>query len=54
MVFVLSAEEDGLDNIPENLQCSELYENIEAAASSLSNSVGFIEDAISCLEEAVD
>lgn len=44
-------EQDYLDNIPENLQCSERYEAAEAAVDNLDSAcdaIGDLLDAIDC------
>ena len=50
---MLEEEEEYRDNIPENLQNSEKYEIAEQAADSLATAVDDIEDALSCIEEAI-
>ena len=47
------SESDALSNLPENLENSELYENIEAASDCLYTAVSAIEDAIASLEDAI-
>lgn len=46
-------EEDCIDNIPESLQDTERYEQMENAASNLSEALEHIESAIELLGEAV-
>ena len=48
----LDAEQDCLDNMPENLQYSERYEKMEAAIDNLETAVERIDEAKDCLEEA--
>lgn len=50
---VCDAEQDALDNIPENLQSSSRYENIEETISFLEDAMDDIEGAISNLQEAI-
>lgn len=49
----LSQEEDCLDNMPENLQMSDRYENMENAVDCLEDATSSIDDAISKIEEAM-
>ena len=49
---VLDEERDCLDNMPENLQCSDRYEAIEKAVDSLEEAVSDIESAAEKIEEA--
>lgn len=46
-------EEDCLDNMPENMQASERYENMENAVDCLEDAESSIDDAISKIEEAM-
>lgn len=48
----LEQEEDALDNMPENLQGSERYEKIEAAADLLNDASECIDSAIEKINEA--
>lgn len=48
----LGQEEDALDNMPENLQGSERYEKIEAAADLLNDASECIDSAIEKINEA--
>lgn len=51
---VLDDEQDCLDNMPENLQSSEKYERMEAAISSLEESIEQIDNAKDGLENAAE
>lgn len=42
-----------LDNLPENLQNSERYENMEKAVDDLEEALDRIDDVKSCISEAV-
>lgn len=48
----LDQEQDCLDNMPENLQTSERYENMEAAVDCLEEAVSHLDDAKNRIEEA--
>lgn len=48
----LEQEQDCLDNMPENLQMSERYENMEAAVDYLEEAALHLDDARSRIEEA--
>lgn len=48
---VMEEEQDVYDNMPENLQGSQRYEDMEAAIDSLEEAKGSLEDAIASLEE---
>lgn len=48
----LEQEEDALDNMPENLQGSERYEDIEAAVDLLNDASECIDSAIEKINEA--
>ena len=50
---VYYAEQDALENIPENLQSSSRYEKIEDAISSLDEAMDNIEKAVENLQEAI-
>lgn len=45
-------EQYSLDNIPENLQESALYEKMEDAVSDLEDACNDIEEAIECINNA--
>ena len=49
----LDGEEDSLDNMPENLQGSELYEKKEAVIDALSDASDSIDTAIEKINEAI-
>ena len=49
---VLDAEQDCLDNIPENLQSGDRYECIEAAITNLEYATKQIEELKDSIEEA--
>lgn len=49
----LDGEEDSLDNMPENLQSSELYEKKEAVIDALNDASDSIDTAIEKITEAV-
>ena len=46
-------EEDAMCNYPENLQGTEIYENMETAVDTMEDAVSNIDDGISSLNEAV-
>lgn len=46
-------EEDGMDNMPENLQSSERYEKMEEAADALSDAMEKIGEAIEQIRAAI-
>ena len=46
-------EQDYMDNMPENLQCSEKYDTAEYACDALTDTVSQIEDAIDSADNAV-
>lgn len=48
----LDGEEDSLDNMPENLQASELYEKKEAVIDALNEASESIDMAIEKINEA--
>ena len=48
---VTEEEQDVYDNMPENLQGSQRYEDMEAAIDHLEEAKSSLEDAISSLEE---
>ena len=48
----LDQEQDCLDNMPENLQMSERYENMEVAVDCLEEAVSHLDDAKNRIEEA--
>ena len=47
------AEQDALDNLPENLEDSERYSKMENAADSLSDACDALDEAIGLIEDAV-
>lgn len=47
-------EEEYRDNIPENMQESELYEKADAACDNLSAAVDNLEEVISSIEAAIE
>ena len=49
----LDGEEDSLDNMPENLQSSELYEKKEAVIDALNDASDSIDMAIEKINEAI-
>lgn len=51
---ILDEEEEAFDNMPESLQMSENGEISENAQSCLSDAVDALEEAICCLEDAVE
>lgn len=51
---VLDAEEDALDNIPENLCGTERCENIESAVDSLNEAIESIDSAKESIEAAAE
>ena len=50
---ILLDEQTCLDNMPENLEGSERYENIENAVDRLDEAVDALQEAIESLEEAM-
>lgn len=46
-------EHDYIDSIPENLQSGERYDTIERNADLIDDACGYIDDAISALNEAI-
>lgn len=50
---VFDEEQDCLDNIPENLQYSDRYEQMETVIRKLEDSMDNIESAEICLSEAI-
>lgn len=48
----LEAEQDCLDNMPENLQFSEKYEKMEAAIENLEAAIESIDSAMESIEAA--
>ena len=50
---VCSEEESCFDNLPENLQSSQMASNMEEAVDQMNEAVSLIEDAISIIEEIV-
>ena len=43
-----------MDNVPENLQDSERYSNMEACVEALSDAVYNLEEAMDLIKEAID
>lgn len=50
---VCSEEESCFDNLPENLQISQMASDMEEAVEQMNEAVSLIEDAISIIEEIV-
>lgn len=50
---VKDEEEDAMCNYPENLQGTEIYENMETAVDTMEDVVSNIDDGISSLNDAV-
>lgn len=50
---IIDEEQDCLDNIPENLQASDRYENMEMVIDLLEDSVSSVESALEKIEEAI-
>lgn len=50
---VLDAEQDCLDNMPENLQYSDRYEKMELAIEKLEETLEYIESARDSISEAI-
>lgn len=46
-------EEESLDNIPENLQCSDRYERIEAAVDALNDALELVDQLQDKLDDAI-
>lgn len=51
--FARDEEQECLDNLPENLQNSERYENMENAIDSLEDAIDKIDEAKENIEEAI-
>ena len=51
---IQAEEEECRDNIPENMQYSELYEKAEEACENLEDAVSGLEDVISSIEAAIE
>lgn len=51
---IYDEEQDCMDNVPENLQDSERYSNMEACVEALSDAVYNLEEAIDSIKEAID
>lgn len=51
---ILDEEQDTLDNMPENLQCSIRAMDSEDSVNSLDDSISSIENAIALLSEGID
>lgn len=45
-------EQEYMDNMPENLQCSERYEMAEVAVDNLDSAIGSLEEAIDYTNKA--
>jgi len=50
---VCDEEEDCMDNYPENLQCTERFEQMESAVDSLNDALEEIDDAKGRIESAI-
>ena len=50
---VCDKEQDAMDNLPENLQCTERFEAIENAVDNLNDAVEKMEEAKSQIEAAM-
>lgn len=51
---IYDEEQDCMDNVPENLQDSERYSDMEACVEALSDAVYNLEEAIDSIKEAID
>lgn len=51
---VYDEEQDCMDNVPENLQDSERYSNMEDCVEALSEAVYNLEEAIDLIKEAIN
>ena len=51
---IYDEEQDCMDNVPENLQDSERYSNMEDCVEALSEAVYNLEEAIGLIEEAIN
>lgn len=51
---IYDEEQDCMDNVPENLQDSERYSNMEACVEALSDAVYNLEEAMDLIKEAID
>lgn len=51
---IYDEEQDCMDNVPENLQDSERYSNMEACVEALSDAVYNLEEAMDSIKEAID
>lgn len=51
---VKDEEDEAKENLPESLQSSDRYEQMENAVNSMDNAYSYIEDAISNLEDAME
>lgn len=49
---ILEEEQEYMDNMPENLQCSERYETAEAAVDNLESACSSMEELIEYLNDA--
>jgi len=50
---IRDAEEDSLDNMPENLQFSDRYENMERAVDSLNDALELVDQVKEKLDDAI-
>lgn len=53
VLSVYDAEQDALDNLPENLQYSDRYASMEGAVDSLDDARQSLEDAVSGIMDAI-
>lgn len=51
---IYDEEQDCIDNIPENLQDSDRYLDMEACAEALSDAVYNLEEAVDLINEAIN
>lgn len=51
---VQEEEQDAYDNLPENLQYSERGQQMEQAVENMSSAADYLDDIISCIEEAME
>lgn len=51
---IYDEEQDCMDNVPENLQDSERYSDMEACVEALSEAVYNLEEAMDSIKEAID
>jgi len=52
--IVKGDEEEAMDNMPESLQESDRYSQMESAVDAMDEAYGYIEDAIDRLEDAME